>query len=545
MTDHRDSVVRTAVNGTIAWYFENHPASASAMGSTAPEHARTLGDFSAAGFEHRNRTAARQLAALDALAGTPADFEDEVDRDLLRAHLRGTRILAERQQWRRDPGDYVRTALSGTYLPLLHAAQPEAQLVDDVIAKIAEIPAALAACRTNLDPEIAAPLFVDRGLAQARTGRAFLTGALPGMVTDDALRARLVGSVEPAARAFDDLAVFLAEFSGRAKGDWRLGEADYSRLLREKEMLGYDTAELHERGRAVYATLDAELSELAARVPGGSADWLATMAKLTEDIPPTLEAMLAEYTVETARARRFVKDHDLVTFPDGEDCRVQPGPEFLRAILSVASYERPPALTPSRIGTFNVPFTPEGSTPEQIEARLRTNSRAIIPTVSVHEAYPGHHWHFAWLAERGRIVRSAFTTPYFTEGWGLYVETVMREQGYFTDLRHELGHLEARIFRAARIIVDTALHSGDMTIEEAETFLTERTSLTPQTAKGEVSRYCSWPTQAPSYLTGCLEIEDIRREYLARSTGTLKQFHDTIAGSGGLPLGLARRVALG
>ncbi len=60
-----------------------------------------------------------------------------------------------------------------------------------------------------------------------------------------------------------------------------------------------------------------------------------------------------------------------------------------------------------------------------------------------------------------------------------------------------------------------------------------------------MSRYCAWPTQAPSYLTGCLEIERIRDEYLARGLGSRREFHDTIAGSGSLPLGLARAAALG
>jgi uncharacterized protein (DUF885 family) len=315
-------------------------------------------------------------------------------------------------------------------------------------------------------------------------------------------------------------------------------------MLQEAEMLGYDTAELNRRGREAYDTLDAELRELAARIPGGSRDWRATMEMLCEDIPPSEEAMLAEYTAETAKARRFTKDHDLVTFAVGEECRVEPGPEFLRAVLSVASYNRPPALTPSRTGVFNVPFTPSGSSPEAVLGRLKTNARVSMPTIAAHEAYPGHHWHLSWVAEQGRTVRSTFTTPYFVEGWALYIETVMREQGYFADPRHELGHLDARIFRAARIVVDTALHTGEMSIEEAEKFMSSKASLTPETARGEVNRYCAWPTQAPSYLTGCLEIEAIRAEYLQRGKGTLKQFHDRLAGSGGLPLGLARRVAL-
>jgi uncharacterized protein (DUF885 family) len=83
-----------------------------------------------------------------------------------------------------------------------------------------------------------------------------------------------------------------------------------------------------------------------------------------------------------------------------------------------------------------------------------------------------------------------------------------------------------------------------MTVEQAEQFMTTKYTLTAGTAKGEVNRYCAWPTQAPSYLTGALEIERIRDEYVAGGHGTLKSFHDRIAGSGALPLGLARRVVL-
>jgi uncharacterized protein (DUF885 family) len=141
-------------------------------------------------------------------------------------------------------------------------------------------------------------------------------------------------------------------------------------------------------------------------------------------------------------------------------------------------------------------------------------------------------------------VRKLFGTSYFAEGWGLYAERMLAEQGYFTDPRHELGHFDARIFRAARIVVDTELHCGEMTPEQAREFMVSRAALTESTAAGEVDRYCSWPTQAPSYLTGSLEIERIRDYYVARDLGALRTFHDTLAGSGFLPLGLARQAVL-
>ena len=116
-----------------------------------------------------------------------------------------------------------------------------------------------------------------------------------------------------------------------------------------------------------------------------------------------------------------------------------------------------------------------------------------------------------------------------------------------------LYQVEAMLFRAARIVVDTSLHAGDMTLEEAQRFMAERANLTEPTARAEVARYAAWPTQASSYLVGCLEILAIRERYLAaRGFATvaprdvpievIRQFHDAIATSGALPLGLAERA---
>jgi uncharacterized protein (DUF885 family) len=132
----------------------------------------------------------------------------------------------------------------------------------------------------------------------------------------------------------------------------------------------------------------------------------------------------------------------------------------------------------------------------------------------------------------------------------------MRERGFFTDPLQELQHLNATLFRAARIIVDTSLHLGEMDFEEAVTFMMDKAAMPEPVARAEVGRYCWWPTQASSYLTGCLEILDIRARYLdARGFAgvspaevpveVLRDFHDAITSSGSLPLGLARRAVLG
>jgi uncharacterized protein (DUF885 family) len=153
-------------------------------------------------------------------------------------------------------------------------------------------------------------------------------------------------------------------------------------------------------------------------------------------------------------------------------------------------------------------------------------------------------------------VRRVYSTPCFSEGWALCAERVMRERGFFESPLQELHHLNATLFRAARIVVDTSLHLGEMTFEQAVTFMTDRAALPDPVARAEVGRYCWWPTQASSYLTGCLEILAIREAYLAGRglagvaardvpVEVLRAFHDAITASGSLPLGLARRAVLG
>ena len=177
--------------------------------------------------------------------------------------------------------------------------------------------------------------------------------------------------------------------------------------------------------------------------------------------------MLETYAEWTARARAFLAETGLVTLPPGETCDVVPSPVFQRPILGVASYIAPPAFSDRWKGHFFVPFAPDGASEAEIQARLSNNSYGSIPTTSVHEAYPGHHWHLVMRKGNPSDVRKVYSTPYFSEGWALYAERVMRERGFFEDPIHELHHLNATLFRAARIIVDTSLHLGEMTFDEA------------------------------------------------------------------------------
>ncbi len=532
---------------------EVSPVRASGLGLTAYDD--RLDDLSAASFRERDADAEAWLSRFDAVPDADLAADEQVDRDLIRSVLRGRVILAGWQTWRRDPATYTNPALDGVFTLFLHRLRPEPELVSAAVNRMRAIPRALADGVANLDPTLAHPLILRRGAAAARGGARYLRELLPADVAAGEFRDRLAEAGADAGQAMDDWAAHLDRMAATATGSWQLGEARYSRLLREKEQLDVDARGLRERGRAEYDRLAAEMAQVARRARGTD-DWAAVLEEAGHDHPATEEAMRQGYTEWTARARTFLVETGLVTLPAGERCVVEPSPVFQRPTLGVASYQSPPAFSDSWTGHFFVPFAPDGTPEAEIQQRLEANSWGDIPTTSVHEAYPGHHWHLVMRKRNPSAARRIFGTPYFSEGWALYAERMMRERGFFTDPVQELFHLNATLFRAARIVVDTSIHLGEMTYDEAVEFMRTKAGLPEPTAKAEVGRYCAWPTQASAYLTGCLEILRIRREWLdARGfrgvapaevpVAALRDFHDTITGSGSLPLGLVAAVMAG
>ncbi len=494
-------------------------------------------------YERRERADADWLTRFNELDASELSFDQRIDLGLLQSTLTGRAINRDWYGWKRDPGVYPGVGLQGVFALFLHRVHAEADLARFAIARMRALPEVLDAGRANIDPDLVAPLFVERAAGPCRAGIGYFRHLVPAEIGDDKLRAEVADAGEAAAQALESYLAWLDELAPNAKGDWVFGEARYSALLKDKERLRFDTAGLHQYGLDAFATVEAELVDLAKQMDPSS-DWRTINKALTEKHPSSPEDMRAAYEACTAKCRQFLIDHALVTLADGEECLVDPSPPFQRPVLAVASYATPPAFKPTLTGHFFVPFPPDGTSDAEVQQRLATNSFHMIPTITAHEAYPGHHWHLTWMQGNPRSLRKMLSTPYFSEGWGLYAERVMHEHGFFETNEEILGHLDARIFRAARIVVDTALHVGDMTAEEAVTYMTSNTALSEATAVAEVNRYCAWPTQAASYLTGCLEIERIRGQFLDAGRGTLREFHDRLAGAGALPIGLAEQAVM-
>ncbi len=551
-TDSTAETLQQLLDELLRADFEASPVAASGLGLT--EFDERLDDLSADAFRARDEDAGSFLARLDALDRDALTADQEIDRDLARSTLRGRLIMAPFEPWKRDPVVYSGPITSGLFTLFLHRLRPEADLVDAAVARLEQAGATIDAGIANLDAELAHPLIVERGRQAARGAIRYVRDLVWLDVEDERDRERLQSAGDAAAGHLERWVAHLDDLKARAHGSWQLGEERYTRILREREVLTDDARSLRDRGWAELERLDTEMSALA-REATGSPDYVDVLREDDEHHPPTEQAMLDTYTDWTARARAFLADTGLVTLPPGETCAVVPSPVFQRPVVGVASYVAPPSFSDRWKGHFFVPFAPDGASEAELQARLASNSYGSIPTTTVHETYPGHHWHLVMRKGNPVDVRRVYSTPYFSEGWALYAERAMRERGFFEQPIHELHHLNASLFRAARIIVDTSLHLGEMSFDEAVEFMRDRAAMPESVATVEVGRYCWWPTQASSYLTGCLEILAIRDRYLAARgfagvapaelpVAVLREFHDAITSSGSLPLGLADRAVM-
>ncbi len=193
------------------------------------------------------------------------------------------------------------------------------------------------------------------------------------------------------------------------------------------------------------------------------------------------------------------------------------------------------------------PPSPDGSRPGRTYMHLIGNTQdpAALYTLMCHEAVPGHNMHFDILVRQSDGPRFRATTLYvaYIEGWGLYAETLCREMSALPDIAAEFMGLDAQLFRAARLVVDTGIHALGWTEDKAVAYLSTVARQTPERSRAEVRRYITLPGQATSYQIGMLTIVEQRRraEAALGDRFDIRSFHDLLIASGPQPLSILER----
>jgi uncharacterized protein (DUF885 family) len=247
------------------------------------------------------------------------------------------------------------------------------------------------------------------------------------------------------------------------------------------------------------------------------------------------------YAREMARARDFVAARGLAPIPDAP-LDVVPTPAFMRPVIPFAAYDSPGPYSTDRTGWFYVTVPDARLPPAQQERILRDHCRFEIPATALHEGYPGHHLQLVHAQQQPSHVRKNIWTPLTVEGWALYCEDMMGEEGFYTSEEELLFQRVHMLWRAVRILLDVGLHTRGMSFEQAVDQLVDQLHVDRANAEAEVRRYCAEPAYPLAYAVGRRELLKLRDDYRAASGGdfTLRRFHEAILRYGGLPVALIR-----
>jgi uncharacterized protein (DUF885 family) len=333
----------------------------------------------------------------------------------------------------------------------------------------------------------------------------------------------------------------LAESATDDDGIWHLPDGDrlYEILLRIMTTTDMTPDEIHALGLREVERIQAEITDILAEEGIEADTFLARMEQLEAQerfyYPDSDEGraqILADYTgiieeIDEGLAPMFDHRPEAPVVVERE--------ELFKEETAPGAHYQPPPLDGSRPGRFVANLGDIKATPKY-----------GMRTLAYHEAVPGHHYQIALSLENEELPLFRRMLPFtaYIEGWALYAEQLAAENGFQEDPFDRVGYLQAQLFRAVRLVVDTGIHRKQWTREQAIEYMRANTGMAESDVQAEIERYIVMPAQACSYMVGRHEILRIRSEAMAElgDDFDLPGFHDVVLRNGPLPLNLLERV---
>jgi len=525
-------------------YWQLYPVDATRSG--CHDFDTLLGDFSAANVGRLKKRLRAYVDTLDRLDTTGLMPDDRIDRLLLAASLKQVLFwLDTRRTLETHPRFYVTECIDGVYFLLLRDFAPLTDRARSVAARMERVPGFIAQARKNTrqHSRLQAGAAIDglrEGAALYRASAYELGQQFPE------LKARLDAACARSTAAMDSWRDRIEAGLAGCPDDFAMGREQYDWLLREVLFLGFDSDSLLRLGENLFRLADSTIEARQAE----QAEYYRRHLRPDDPNRPAPRgwnkaSVLAYHEAEIESMRAWTARAGVATVPEWVGrFEVTETPAFLRKVIPGLAMQPPAPLDSVQTGKCYIPPLPELDSARRVSTYNDARRRSFRGG-AVHEGFPGHYFQFALANRHPSFIRRMNFDPCLCEGWALYCEQLVVEQGlYPPDPFPDLRWLGGVKFRAARVILDVKLHTGRMSYDDAWRFMCRHFG--PDTAylQAEVRRYCLTPTQPMSYLVGKTQVTALRDEWLERTGGTLREFHDRLLAEGSTPLALIRRKLL-
>ena len=521
-----------------------------------------MNDESSAGRARLVAVARSVLADLDAVQIAQLSRAQQVDARLLHHALEYAVWQTETfRDWTWDPLTYTSLAGNSVYLLVARDFAPLPIRMTHVAARLRAWPRLFAQERAALDPAKVPAINAQTAVAQ----NAGLTDLIDQVIVPQAARlpvgqrATLNQAIASARGAITEQQTWLQKtLLPQAKGDFRIGAKRYDEKLRLELDSTLSRQEIRARAAAAIATKRAQMYDIAREVltgrPGAPAlpqnpspaqqqTAIEAALELAYADHPAHDEVVAAARTALAQTTAFVKAHDLITlYPDPLDVIIMPA--FQQGV-ALAYCDAPGPLARGQKTYFAVSPIPPDWTAAQVRSFLREYNTRAVNELAIHEAMPGHYVQLAHANRYRSPIRAVMQSNAFVEGWAMYGEQLMSEQGYMDhDPLMQLVHLKWDLRATANAILDQAVHVDGMTREQAVHMLMHDTFQEEREAAAKWVRVQLTATQLATYFVGFQEHLALREDARQRwgSAFSLKRYHDAALAFGSPPVRYVREL---
>jgi uncharacterized protein (DUF885 family) len=514
--------------------YEHNPGNAVSLGMH--EYDGRLPDRSPKGLADAVAQLQKDRAQLEGV--TDLSPAQRFERDVLVHELRGLLFnLVERDIYRKNPMSYTGAINLDDYIIRDYA--PIGERAAAVIELCTGLPAYLAQARANLASPIP-KTFVDTALLQTKGFVEFADKDVRRELAS-ANANGLGAALDTCKTALTEHVAWLEKQQATASNDFALGAAKFYAMLRESEGVEIDA-------KALQAIADADLARNftamaeAARAIDPKRSVTAVVEEMA-NIKPEPNAVLELATTQATEMRAFLVANDIVTIPSQDTAIVKESPPFQR--WNSAFLNRPGVFEKRRLPAFYYISPPDPKWPAA-EQRAYIPSRDDLLFTTIHEVWPGHFLQGLHIAKNPSRILQSYCTYSNSEGWAHYTEEMMFDAGAGGRTpQARIGMLKEALLRNVRFVATLGLHTGTMTVDEAQKLFASKGFVDAGNARQQAVRGTFDPMYL-AYTLGKIMIRKLKTDWLGKNQGrTLQDFHDALLSYGCAPLPLIRRAMLG